>query len=220
VRKFSALAGRDAVLIANGFDGEDFTNFKPSATAKFVIRHVGIVNEKCDPRPFMHAVKHLVTTNTEFAKQVEVSFVGDVHIDFRSFVLHDTVLAGITSFVPPVPHKSLLDFYATSSLLILILTGYKDAEGYMPGKLFEYMATGLPILGVGPVDGDAAKLLASSNTGVMIDNFDQSSIESRVLAEFRHWKNGDARSEIKDLDRYSRKGATKILAEMIDQLQK
>jgi hypothetical protein len=109
----------------------------------------------------------------------------------------------------------LISKYETSSLLLLILTGYKDAEGYMPGKLFEYLATGLPVIGTGPAKGDASKLLETSGAGDMIDGADQEKIIQKIIQHFTAWNNGTSRLQNNGGKNYSRKEITKNLAELL-----
>jgi glycosyltransferase involved in cell wall biosynthesis len=170
VKQLERLSGRKVHLLTNGFDEDDFRGLTIRPTEKFIIRHVGMVNEKCNPVPFMESVAALCESNEEFAGLVQIDFVGQVNPTFREFVTQHPVLHRITTFTDPIPHAGVIELYGQSSLLLLVLTGYKDAEGYMPGKLFEYMATGLPILGVGPEEGDAAKLLIDYGYGKMISS--------------------------------------------------
>ncbi len=134
-RRFEALSGRKVMLLTNGFDLDDFKNLVVSRPDKFVIRHVGIVNEKCDPRPFMNAVLATMQANKDFSDKVQIDFVGDVHPTFRAFVSTNSELNAVTTFTTTIPHKQVIAMYGTSAVLLLVLTGYKDAEGYMPGKL-------------------------------------------------------------------------------------
>jgi glycosyltransferase involved in cell wall biosynthesis len=96
----------------------------------------------------------------------------------------------------------------------LILTGYKDAEGYLPGKLFEYLATGLPVLGTGPSNGDAATLLAHTGAGEMIEGSDEEKIKLKIMDHFSRWKNGGTKIQRHDVAKYSRKNITKELIEL------
>jgi glycosyltransferase involved in cell wall biosynthesis len=214
VKQFERLSGRKVKLLTNGFDDEDFANFKLKKSDRFLIRHVGIVNEKCDPRPFMRIVAELCKTNEEIGKATTIEFVGQVHPSFRKFVVEDKVLSMITVFTDPVPHKALMEIYATSAVAVLILTGYKDAEGYMPGKLFEYIATGLPVLGVGPSSGDAASILNNVQHGKMFDHTDREGITEFLEKCFQDWKTSHVATQLVKSS-YSRKDLTRNLSELL-----
>lgn len=215
VRHFQRLGGRKINLLTNGYDEEDFQDFKIERPDRFVIRHVGIVNEKCNPIPFMEAVASLCADHAEFKNAVQVDFVGQVNTRFASYVKGHAVLKTITTLTPNIPHKEVVKLYGRSALLLLVLTGYKDAEGYMPGKLFEYLATGLPVLGVGPEQGDAADLLKKSGAGVMIHERQQQEIKNTLLNHFKSWENSGSKA-LRVVNEYSRRTMTVKLTEILD----
>jgi len=217
VRHFEKLGGRKVTLLTNGYDEDDFNELIIQKTEKFVIRHVGIVNEKCDPRPFMLAVKRLMEIDPAFRSAIHIDFVGEVHPQFQAFIRASPALSAITSFTPPVPHKQLISTYGQSSLLLLVLTGYKDAEGYMPGKLFEYLATGLPIVATGPETGDAARLLQESGSGKMIDGSNEQSMINFLLEKFHAWQQHAASdsTRVNSFSAYSRRELTKDLTRLL-----
>lgn len=221
VSRFEALSGRTVRLLTNGYDEDDFKGLVYQRSEKFMIRHVGIVNEKCDPRPFMKALEAEMRSNPLFAADVRVEFIGEVHPDFKRFVSENPDLSRMTEFVGNIPHDRLIDLYGSSSLLLLILTGYKDAEGFLPGKLFEYLATGLPILGVGPVSGDAASVMKETKAGRMIGSSDEAGIRDSLKEVHGNWKNSHrAEPDRNHVKRWSRKEITGALADILqDQLR-
>src|SRR5690606_18868234 len=48
VRRFEALSGRRVRLLTNGFDEDDFKETVHKRTGEFVIRHIGLINDKCN----------------------------------------------------------------------------------------------------------------------------------------------------------------------------
>lgn len=221
VRQFESLGKRKVHLLTNGYDAEDFTEMRIVRPDRFVIRHVGIINEKCDPRPFMNVISKLIETNPGFAADIRMEFIGETHPAFRDYVSGIGKLSAVTAFVPTVPHRVLPALYGSSAVLLLILTGYKDAEGYMPGKLFEYLATGVPVLGVGPDNGDAAALLNETNAGEMIPENDPDKISSVVMEMYQRWRNREAPvGGNRNIEQYSRKGVTmKLSGVLADQVR-
>jgi len=206
VKRFEQLSGRPAVLLTNGFDDDDFQAISYSKSSTFTIRHIGIVNEQRDPVPFMEAFQQLLDEEAEFREHVRVEFIGAVYQPFKDYVNNHTSLAPYVQFTGNVSHKEVLGYYGNTSLLLLILTGYRDPHGFFPGKLFEYIATGVPVLGIGPVVGDAATVLQQAGTGVMKESTDVEGIKSSLLKFYNVWKaNPDPIVNKGNVAAYSRK---------------
>jgi glycosyltransferase involved in cell wall biosynthesis len=213
---FRKLSHRQIRLLTNGFDEDDFKTIRFSGSPVFLIRHIGTINERCDPRPFMAALKALMTRDELFGNKVRLEFIGEVNPVFKAEVIGDTALNKITTFIGPVAHDELISRYGDSSLLLMVLNGYKDAEGYMPGKLFEYIATGIPVLGIGPSDGDAAKLLRETGAGEMVDASSMHGIERVLMLRFQNWNGEPAGKPIGDAAmKYSRRAITGMLTELL-----
>jgi hypothetical protein len=58
---------------------------------------------------------------------------------------------------------------AYATICILPLNKTPNAKGIMPNKLFEYMATGLPIVAIGPKNGDAAQAISQLKNSCVFD---------------------------------------------------
>jgi glycosyltransferase involved in cell wall biosynthesis len=215
-RQFAQLSGRFVHMIPNGYDEDDVKRIRYVKSPKFIIRHVGIVNERCNPRPFMDVLRNLVKAQPSFANDLKVEFIGEVHPAFRSEIETDNILAQHTVFSGNIPRDALMERYGDSALLLLVLHGYRDAEGYMPGKLFEYIASGFPVIGIGPPDGDSAALLKETGAGTMIGADDVQAIERYVLDAYDAWKNGKGLRNETPSTQYSRRELTKKMAALLE----
>jgi glycosyltransferase involved in cell wall biosynthesis len=214
-RQLERLSGRSIDLITNGFDADDFQQLKIERSSKFVIRHIGVVNTACDPRPFMSAVRTLMQADKNFSNQLEIIFTGQVNPDFENFVRSDDELNRVTVFQSSVPHHEVVKLLGQSSMLLLVLTGYKDGEGFLPGKLFEYFATGVPIMSVGPVPSDAAKILNELGYDDMVTGADPTQIHSILKKHFTAWQSNSAEVMKVNASAFSRKQLTFKLVELL-----
>ena len=68
-----------------------------------------------------------------------------------------------------LPHPESVAELRQADIILLPLRHSPEYSKVYPGKIFECMAAGPFVLGIGPTDSAAAELLASTDTGVMID---------------------------------------------------
>jgi hypothetical protein len=68
-------------------------------------------------------------------------------------------------------------------VLLLLVNDTPNLMGILPGKLFEYISTGRPVLGIGPAQGDVAKVLDRAPHTV-IDRPDLTEQRDRIKAMF------------------------------------
>ncbi len=217
VNRFEKSGGRKVDLITNGFDEDDFSGIENVRTEKFTIRHVGIVDELRDPRPVMEAVKQVCISTSEFQTQVTVEFIGKVNAAFKDYVATDDQLSGIVKFQDHMPHAQLLAGYGSTDLQLLVLAHTHLAPGNLPGKFFEYLASGKPILGIGPVAGDAADILTKTGAGVICERDDIDGIKSGLLRYYQSWKEG-SQKKAAGIELYSRKHLTLELIKILEGL--
>ncbi|MEQ8363780.1 MAG: glycosyltransferase family 4 protein [Cyclobacteriaceae bacterium] len=214
VKRLELLGNRKVDLITNGFDDEDFDTVAHARNEKFTIRHIGIVDELRDPRPIMKSLKEVLIGNPELVDTIEVEFIGNVNSAFKSFVAKDSILSRVTQFVDQVPHSELLKIYGRTDLQLLVLAHTAIAPGNLPGKFFEYLASGNPILAIGPVDGDAADVLKETNAGVIRERENEEGIKSSLQTFYSDWEANKMNAE-RSINKYFRKELTEQLAKLL-----
>lgn len=214
VARFEALGGRRVELITNGFDEDDFKGIQKIRTQKFTIRHVGMVDELRDPRPFMKAARELAKEIPDFLTLTRIEFIGSVNSAFREFVAKDPFLSQLTAFTNALPHGELIKLYGQTDVQLLVLAHTALAPGNLPGKFFEYLASGNFIFGVGPASGDASNILAQTSAGTMIERNNAIGIKNALKKRFEQWKSGRV-EEKRDVSGFSRKELTKKLTDLL-----
>lgn len=215
--RLEALGGRPVDLVTNGFDTADFANVPRVRTTVFTIRHVGVVDHLRDPRPFMRAVCAAARQAGDFARQTRVEFIGNVNTAFRQEVEDDAQLAAMTQFTPYMPHHALVQCYGATDVQLLVLAHTSIAPGNLPGKLFEYLASGNPILALGPPGGDAHGLLNETGAGLLFEPADEAGMQRALLHYFEKWKTNSLVLQPRDLS-CTRKNLAAKLAGLLDSM--
>jgi glycosyltransferase involved in cell wall biosynthesis len=153
-------------VIPNGFDEEDFSNkrIKNDTGVKY-ISYVGNLGLQYPIEAFFKALSELVKVDEHW----KIRFVGNVnqvvHAEIQKWELEKWV-----EFIPYVQHKKAVEYMINSDLLLLIIPNTENNKGILTGKLFEYIATGNPIIYIGPENGDAIDILKKTE-GISYLNF-------------------------------------------------
>ena len=155
--KFPKLDAAKTHLVPNGWEPEDFA--APAGTAKamnadghIVISHVGNLAGHTPPDAFLSAVAELAK-QSPWRERLRIRLIGrrsaDAEAAIRRFP-HPQML----EVIDHVSKREAAEAMSQSDLLLLIAT--PDLERYMPGKLFDYAASGRPIIVFGSA-GEAAQ---------------------------------------------------------------
>ena len=143
------------------------------------------------------------------------------HIDFSikcigSFTeadiqsISNSPFADRVTFVGYTPHEDIIkEICDNSKVLFLPLHGTTEGKKSLitPGKTYEYLASGTPILGCLP-DGDARDLVETSPIGVVANPCDPDSIADKILELVKIRKNIEIGVFSPHLEKYDRKNLT------------
>jgi len=116
-----------------------------------------------------------------------------------------------------VTHEDSIKAMMNADSLLLIIPNVENNKGILTGKLFEYIATGNPIICFGPKDGDAAEIIFETNCG---KTFDYKESASGFIAELVDSKKDNRRftADENRISKYSRKNLTKELSDIFNEL--
>lgn len=213
-----SISGRNVKVVPNGydFDAEMLKNDN-RLTEKFTLSHIGIIGANRNPVSFWEIVKEL-TQDKAFADALNIRLIGQID---KSVV--DGIKAnGIERYVdiiPYIPHSEVLKKQTESQVLLLFINDTPNAKGVLTGKLFEYMASGRPILSIGPSDGDTASILQETQTGVCIDFDDKEKMKAELLSLFNKYRNNELHtSHNETVKRFSRENLTSEYVNILNTL--
>jgi len=213
---------KPAEFIPNGFDPSDFDEYpieRPGGD--FVIVHFGNFGAGLGAVPLLRAFAEASRENVAFGKTARLYLIGvntaaDIAEAKRLGISDQVVFAGY------LPHREGLRFCKAADLLLLIMGPAFEAER-VPGKLYEYMGAGGPVLAAVP-EGEAARLVRSvygkeSVTGPT----EIGRIARRFVEEFDIWRKGETAAAPPDpalISQYERRLLTSRLSALFDDVIK
>jgi glycosyltransferase involved in cell wall biosynthesis len=215
VKRMEALGGREVNLITNGYDEEDFPSAHRAPGAVFTLRHLGTVDELRDPRPVLEALHRFIGAYPQAKEEVRLEFIGPVNSALKSYVHERNELRDVVVFRTSVPHSKVVPLLTAADVLLLILAHTALAEGNLPGKFFEYLASGTPILTCGPVHGDAGAILRETTAGEIFERTDIPGMAEAIARLYRQWKHGGT-TEARNTLRYTRANLTRQLIALLE----
>ena len=151
-RYYASRAQRPPILIRNGYDPEDFASlppYSPDPAGRLRILHTGKLSITRSSGPFLQGLADLLRDEPQWRDRLEVRFVGARESDNEAAASR-LGLDGIVSFSDPVSHAESVALQARADLLLLVKHDDPRYRDLVPGKFYEYAATGRPIFAVTP----------------------------------------------------------------------
>lgn len=213
LKRVSGQDGSKFHLVQNGYDAEDFAEPSPPvAQTSFYLAHVGNLYASRNPETLWSALGEL----KQSGKEVKVRLIGG----------HDPVVAetaasfGVAEALeayPYLPHGAAVVEMRKAPLLLLVVEPFKASGGMLTGKLYEYLASGRPVLGLGPVEGDAARLLLETGAGTFFAHGDVEGVATFLERHHAAWVSGRPAmgADTASIHELSRRSQTRYLAHIL-----
>jgi glycosyltransferase involved in cell wall biosynthesis len=242
-RRFPELSPKLAPAIPNGLDRSDFPDDGPTTRdGAFRIVHSGYlytedglryrrtrrVRELLGGSPvpgvdfltrshvfLLEAVDRLIERDPDLRTTIKVHFAGVVSETDRMIAARSPV-AHLHGYLA---HRETTELLRSADLLFLPMQDLPAGmrAGLVPGKTYEYLAAGRPILAAVP-EGDARDLLREAGNALICSPSDVTAMADLIAGELARWRDGRPtpapRPDV--VARYERRGQAEQLARVLD----
>lgn len=216
--KYGDVLLQKSFVIPNGYDSEDFRNLpKYSHDARFTILHTGRIYGIRSIAPLVHALELFTDRHKKDQYKLKIQFIGyAINKDEKTMVAASKV-RHLFEFRDFLSHDACLAEMKNADLLLLI-TGKGESEVMIPGKFYEYLGAGVPVLALSE-KGELTKILQECNAGEWCSLDDYEKIAKTI---HKFYANRNNKSFFKPdnamITRYERKNLTEQLANIFNRL--
>lgn len=240
MRRFPEFANRTVVVIPNGYDANDFSAAPPETRdGSFRIVHTGSLHTGSGhelrrrglvrrlaggtpPGLDMLTRSHVVLTRAlEALRSSAPELARDVQLYLAGVTSDEDLAVGndMVHFLGYLPHAESIALLRSADLLFLPMHDLPigTRATIIPGKTFEYLAAGRPILAAVP-DGDARDLLEVAGNAYLVRPSDADGMERalRLAIESKHRATTAAQVPADLLAQHERRNLTGQLAAVLD----
>jgi glycosyltransferase involved in cell wall biosynthesis len=166
--KYPSIKEKSNVLYW-GYSEEEFEGIrtKKKSTEEKTIVHAGNIFSYQNPVKFWKQIKMEI----ESGNKLKLKFIGTVDPAIVESI-QDAGLNNYTQYEGFLPYKKMLDEICNADFLLVCATEPR----HVPGKLFEYLRTGKPIISFGDDNDEVKKILKETNAGMMF-SYDENGSE-------------------------------------------
>jgi len=210
-------------VIMNGFDEEDFPGTIKYGNNKFIITYAGTVLTITHPEVFAHVLNYAFENRPGMKNDYEIHFTGFIDKEniiniFKKHGIPEEKLI----FSGYLYHKDYINRILQSHILLFTISE-GCSKGVITGRIFELLASGVPLLAVVPECEVRDLILKIKGENVFSHNELKQASEI-IVKEYDGWihnkgKTGSGKIEFTtDLLAVSRRKLTEKLAEIFDKV--
>ena len=218
LNKYPRLEPQKFFVITNGFDPDDFTG-RVALRDEFTISHTGILTGRRNVFGFLEGLRLFLERRPDAKSKMKVLFVGprdrENELKVRKLNLFDVV-----TFQDALPHRECVRLQRSSHVLLLIEDESPRGALIYPAKVFEYGASGRPVLALVP-EGAASRFVRELEAGTVCSPSDPLQISNAISSFFVAHESRLPLNGIVDkrlLVPYERRELAKTLAQLLDAL--
>ncbi len=175
--------------IRNGYDPADFPPDRPlRKTFRFHLSHFGTVYDSGLDRDFFRQLSGLVNTNAALKKSFSLRMIGPISRSTRAF-LKSLFAPDNLHLRETIPHNEIVSHLRDRQLLLLLVNRGSAHRYSLPSKVYEYLASGNPVLAAGPSDHEVMSILRETRPDRAAIADSDSDWKDFFLGQFAGWRN-------------------------------
>ncbi len=205
---FSEKVKRKYEVITNGFDALLKPAEKPSDTGVFTIVYTGTIASSYTPETLFSVLAQLP------AGSFRLRIAGNI-AETVSAQIVEYGLADVVDYLGYVSHGQSMELLTTADLLLLLNPVVKNSQAIIPGKLFEYLSAGIPIMALAGKEGSISEILEKTGTGKSFEPNDEEGILNYLLQ-----MQGGAKfhPNMDEIMKYNRRNLSERLVALLEEL--
>jgi len=168
IKKYSFLKEKSHVLYW-GYNEDDFSQQDPDLAGRKIsdvkerddeetITHAGNIFDYQNPKELWKRIRKEIDNG----RKLKLKFIGTVSPLIKKEIEKNN-LAEITEYIGFIPYLKMLEELKKSSYLLVCAT----EKRHVPGKLFEYLRAGKPILAFGDDNEEVKNIISEANAGMI-----------------------------------------------------
>lgn len=181
--KFPRVNSNKFHVIENGYDEASFSELKKSESnsSSFTLLYSGALYPNGrDPKPLFKAISELLADEQLDLKRFKLCFRGSGSGEAYYSLLEELNIRSLVEFLPPLSHQESLQEMIDANGLLVIQGDLFNNQ--IPGKVYEYLAAKVPILGLIGQGGATEALLKQFDHTYSVPESDINKIKISLLA--------------------------------------
>ncbi len=215
---FRTRYSKEIDVVTNGYDEDDLPNVDQPHKKEFRILHAGLLNDLRNPPALWQVLENILSNNSNFRNSFKLVFAGNVSSAIINEIKTYALLKDHFEYLGYLNHSKLMMEYKKASVLLLIQNKSNMSKGHLPGKFFEYLGTGIPVMALGQHESDLAKLVRDYSQLPFCDPENAVEINACVTQSFEAFRLGKKLEPLKLPEVFSRKNLTVKLAKLLNEL--
>lgn len=204
--------------LPNGYDPEDFDGVDPPREGRLTVLHTGSLFANRRPEAFFQALESMMRDDGALSERLRVVFLGRIDADTERRATRPP-LDGIVRVLGYVPHAESVSWLRRAHLLLLPTGQGPEARHLATGKIFEYIASGTPVLALAP-EGEARRIVTETGSGFVVDPGDVAGVRAILEKALDAHARGallDTNRKEEEVQSYSRAEQVGRLAGILDE---